>query len=162
MFRVVLPALFVTLAAAAASAQTALQLRWELKEDVFQGPNDEGASRVVLTLTNRDTKALAPRGWAIYWTALHVPRAGSARGGVAIEEVTGNLQRIVPGAGFSGLAPGAERRARVSDRPPHQHQLRPHGAVPRLRRSPAKGHALKDYLAVPFERPSQSGATPAS
>ena len=69
--------------AAVASAQTSLQLRWELKEDVFRGPTDEGASRAAFTLANRDTKPLPGRGWAIYFSALHEPLPGTVQGGVS-------------------------------------------------------------------------------
>ncbi len=49
-----LPAAVLLAAAAVASAQTALQLKWELKEDVFRDAADQGASRAAFTLTNRD------------------------------------------------------------------------------------------------------------
>ena len=54
--------------------------------------------------------ALAGRGWAIYFSALHEPSPGTVQGGVAIERVSGEVQRIVPGAGFAGLAPGETAR----------------------------------------------------
>ena len=54
-----LPVTMLLALAAVGSAQTALQLRWELKEDVFRSATDEGASRVAFTLTNRDAKPLA-------------------------------------------------------------------------------------------------------
>ena len=76
--------------AGVASAQTALQLRWELKGDVFRGPTDDGAAKPAFTLTNRDAKPLPARGWAIYFNALHEPLPGTVQGGVAIERVTGD------------------------------------------------------------------------
>ena len=160
MLRVALLALIATLAAAPGSAQIALRLRWELKEDVFSGSGEEGASRVVLTLTNRDAKPLAARGWAIYWTALHQARPGTVRGGVAIEEVTGDLQRIVPGAGFSGLEPGRSVEFEYLTGLISNISFAPTAPYVVFDEDPAKGHALKDYVAVPFERPSQSGRDP--
>src|SRR3990172_5440323 len=103
-----LPVLLLALTGSTASAQTALQLRWELEEDVFQGA--PGVSRAAFTLTNRDAKPLGPTGWAIYFNALHQPQAGSVAGGFTIENVTGDLHRLVPGAGFAGLTPGASVR----------------------------------------------------
>ena len=67
------PVVLVLSLAGPASAQTALQLRWELKADVFRGPTDEGAARQAFTLTNRDTKPLPARGWAIYFNELLEP-----------------------------------------------------------------------------------------
>ncbi len=104
----VVPALLLALTASSAAAQTALQLRWELEEDVFHGT--PGLSRAAFTLTNRDAKPLGPTGWAIYFNALHQPQAGSVESGFAVETVTGELHRLVPGAGFAGLAPGASVR----------------------------------------------------
>ena len=43
-----------------AQAQSALQLQWELKGDVFADARDRGASRAVFTLTNRDTRLVFP------------------------------------------------------------------------------------------------------
>src|SRR5689334_19711541 len=90
-------------AATPVTAQTALQLRWQLKDDVFEG---EAASRAAFTLTNRDTKPLGAGGWGSYCTARHQPRPGSVSGGFAMEPVTGDLQRLVPGPAFGGLPPG--------------------------------------------------------
>jgi hypothetical protein len=49
-----LPALLVALTTPTATAQTALQLRWELVGDVIA--NDQAVSRAAFTLTNRDAK----------------------------------------------------------------------------------------------------------
>jgi hexosaminidase len=142
------------------SAQTALQLRWELKEDLFPGAAEPGSSRVEVTLTNRDTKPLAPRGWALYWTAMHQPRPGSVKGGVTIEEVTGSLQRIVPGASFAGVAPGQSARFEYLTPLVANVSFAPTAPYVVFDEAPAHGHALRDYTAVPFERPSQSGRDP--
>jgi hexosaminidase len=156
-----LPAL-ILLAVTAASgfAQTSLQLRWELKEDVFHGATDEGASRALFTLTNRDAKPLAGRGWAIYFSALHEPLPGSVQGGVAVERVTGDLQRIVPGPGFPGVAPGETVRIEYLTPLLTNISFAPTGPYIVFDEAPAEGHPLKDYVAVPFERPPQQGRAP--
>src|SRR5262249_61362640 len=51
--RHMLTAVAVGLAVARGSPPTSLQLKWELKEDVFPGRADERASRAAFTLTNR-------------------------------------------------------------------------------------------------------------
>ena len=71
-----------------ALARSALQLRWELKEDVFRGPKDAGAGRVTFTLTNGGAKPLPSRVWAIYFSALHEPFPGTAKGAFKIDNVT--------------------------------------------------------------------------
>jgi hypothetical protein len=80
-----LPALLLALTPSAGAAQTALQLRWELETDVFQGA--QGLSRATFTLTNRDAKPLPSSGWVIYFNALHSARPGSVGGGFLIEDV---------------------------------------------------------------------------
>src|SRR2546430_16315291 len=98
-------ALLLALPARPGAAQTALQLRWEVAGDSVA--TDFRASRAVFTLTNRDTKPLPPSGWAIYYSALHGAESGTVGGGFTIEDVVADLHRLVPAAGFAGLAPGA-------------------------------------------------------
>src|SRR5260370_12029610 len=98
-----LTALLVALTARPVAAQTSLQLRWELVGDTI----------AAFTLTNRGPKALPPSGWAIYYNALHGARPGSVGAGGAgftIEDLPGDLHRLVPAAGFAGLARGASVR----------------------------------------------------
>jgi hexosaminidase len=146
--------------AAVSSAQTALQLRWELKEDVFRGPTDEGASRVAFTLTNRDTRPLPARGWAIYYNALLEPLPGTVQGAVSVERVTGDLQRIVPGPGFPGLAPGEGVAIEYLTFPVTNMSFAPVAPYVVFESAPDRGYLLKDYVAVPFERPPQPGHDP--
>jgi len=149
----VLPALLLALVAAPSSAQTALQLRWELEKDVFRG--DSSGSRAAFTLTNRGTKPLAANGWAIYFSALHGAQPGSIEGGFTIEDVTGDLHRLAPGTGFAGLAPGASIRI------PYVTWgfLLNQSFVPKgpyiVFDSAGRGQAIGDFRAVPFERPPQ-------
>ena len=149
------PACLILLAAASsATAQTALQLRWQLKDDVFQG-SGEGSSRAAFTLTNRDSKPLAGRGWAIYYSALHEPRRGSVGGGFSAERVTGDLQRLTPGAGFAGLQPGESVEIEYLTGLLTNNSFAPAGAYIVFDEAKDKGHALRDFVAVPFERPAQ-------
>src|SRR3989441_6853552 len=103
-----LPALLLALPASPGAAQTALQVRWEVAGD--SGAPDFRASGAVFTLTNRDTKPLPPSGWAIYYSALHGAESGTVGGGFTIEDAMADLHRLVPVAGFAGLAPGATIR----------------------------------------------------
>jgi hexosaminidase len=146
--------LLLALTAPTAAAPTALQLRWELAEDVFSegGP---GLSRAAFILTNRDTKPLPPRGWAIYFNAFLEPREGSVGAGFAIEPVTGGLQRLVPGAGFAGLRPGASVRIEYLTWLLTNLSFAPRGPYIVFDDAKDTGHPLKDYVAIPFERSPQ-------
>ncbi len=157
--RYALLALLLALAASPAAAQASLQLRWELKDDVFRGPTDQGAARVAFTLTNRDAKPFLARGWAIYFSALHEPQPGSASGGVTIENVTGDLWRIVPGADFPGLASGRSVELEYFTSLLTNNSFAPVGPYIVFDDAPDKGHPL-NLEAVPFERPPQSGRDP--
>jgi len=136
----------------AGAAQTALQLRWELVGDSIT--NTFGASRVVFTLTNRDTKALAPSGWAIYYNALHGAAPGSVGGGLTIEDLPGDLHRLVPavGGGFAGLAPGASIRIPYLTDLLLNRSFVPLGPYIVFDAANDVGVPLSDYVAAPFER----------
>ena len=150
----VLPALLLALAAGPTSAQTSLQLRWQLDKDVFRG--DSSGSSAAFTLTNRGTRPLAASGWAIYFNALHGAQPGSVGGGFTIEDVTGDLHRLVPGAGFAGLGPGASIRI------PYvtwgfllNQSFVPKGPYLVFDSAAGKGQSIGDFVAAPFERPPQ-------
>lgn len=149
-----LPALFLGLTTRPLAAQTALQLRWQLDSDVFQGP-DTG-SQAAFILTNRDTRPLPPTGWAIYFSALHSAQSKKVGAGFTIEDVVGDLHRLVPGPGFAGLAPGTSIRIpylvdglllNMSDVPKGPYVV--------FDSTNGTGHAIADFVAAPFVRPPQ-------
>ncbi len=155
----------VLLAAAAAPAAAqpasapALQLRWELKEDVFDGPR--GASLGAFTLTNRDTKPLPGSGWAIYFNALHEPDPASVSAGFRLEQVTGGLMRLVPGAGFAGLQPGQSVEITYRTGLLTNRSFAPTGPYVVYDAAPETGRLFREYTAVPFERlPQGAGHDP--
>ena len=154
MRHALLPALLLALTTSTDAAPIALELRWELEEDVFQegGP---GLSRAAFTLTNRDQKPLAASGWALYFSALHAPREGSVGAGFTIETVTGDLKRLVPGAGFAGLAPGASVEIEYLTPLLVNRSFAPAGPYVVFDDAKDEGYPLKGYVAVPFERPAQ-------
>jgi hexosaminidase len=149
----VLSALLLASTARSTAAQTALQVRWELVGDSIS--TDQASSRAAFTLTNHDAKPLAPSGWAIYFSALQSARPGSVGGGFAIEDVIGDLHRLVPGAGFAGLPPGASVRIEYLTDPLLNRSFLPTGAYLVFDDATNTGHPLSDFLAAPFERPPQ-------
>ena len=143
-----------------AQAQSALQLQWELKGDEFADARDRGASRAVFTLTNNGTTPLPARGWAIYFNALLPRTPGSEKGGIVIEQVIGELFRMVPDASFKGLAPGQSAQFEYMTGPIGNVSQAPAGPYIVFDADPAKGHAITNYRALPFERPDQQGRPP--
>src|SRR5712691_6890836 len=139
-----LPALLVALAARPVAAQTRLQLRWELVGD----------SIAAFTLTDRGTKALPPSGWAIYYNALHGARPGSVGAGFTIEDLPGDLHRLVPSAGFAGLARGASVRIPYVTDLLLNRSFVPQGPYIVFDDAKDVGDPLSDYVAAPFEHAS--------
>jgi hexosaminidase len=131
------------------AAQTALQLRWELVGDTL----------AAFTLTNRDTKPLAATGWAIYFSALHSADSGSVGAGFDIQDVMADLHRIVPAAGFAGLAPGATIKIPYVTDPLLNRSFAPSGPYIVFDAAQDVGVPVSDYVAAPFER-SQRVVTP--
>src|SRR5882672_10975767 len=134
----------------AAVAQTPLQLRWELVSDSIT--NDWGASRAAFTLTNRGTKPLPPSGWAIYYNALHSAQPGSVGGGFTSEDLRGDLHRLVPGAGFAGLSPGASVRIPYVTDLLLNRSFVPQGPYIVFDAAKDVGVPISDYVAAPFTR----------
>ena len=147
----------VACSALPARAQTALQLRWELKGDEFGDARDRGTSRAVFTLTNGGTTPLPARGWAIYFNALLPRTPGSERGGIVIEHVIGELFRMVPDPSFKGLSPGERAQFEYSTALITNVTQVPAGPYVVFDANPAKGHAIGKYEAIPFDRPDQQG-----
>src|SRR6185503_4461210 len=142
-------ALACTAGASPVTAQTALQVRWELVSD----------TQAAFTITNRDTKALPSSGWAIYYNALHSADSGSVGAGFAIQNVMADLRRLVPAPGFAGLAPGATIKIPYVTRPLPNRSFAPAGLYIVFDGAPTVGVPLSDYSAAPFERAGV--ATPA-
>ena len=131
-------------------AQSPLQLRWELTGDAITP--DGGASRAAFTLTNRDSKPLPKTGWAIYFSALHSADSGSVGAGFDIQDVMADLHRIVPVAGFSGLAPGATIKIPYATHLLVNRSYAPSGPYIVFDSAKDAGVPLSDYVAAPFAR----------
>jgi hexosaminidase len=151
-----LPALLLAITAGTAAPQTRLQLRWELVGDSIT--NDQASSRAAFTLTNRDSKPLAPGGWAIYYSAMQEPRPGSVGAGFAIENLAGDLFRLVPGAGFAGLAPGASVRIEYAAGFILNRSFVPQNPYVVFDDAKDVAHPVTDYVAVLIERTPISDA----
>ena len=145
------PLLLLACIASSAAAQTAppLQLRWELTGD----------TNATFTLTNRDTKPLPPTGWAIYFSALHSADSGKVGAGFDIQDVIGDLHRLVPGTGFSGLAPGASISIPYVTHPLLNRSFAPVGPYIVFDNAADVAVPLSDYVAAPFQR-AQRVVTP--
>jgi hexosaminidase len=141
--------LLLAVAANTAAAQTVLQLRWELVGDTVKA--DGPGSRAMFTLTNRGSKPLAASGWAIYFSALHSADSGSVGGGFLFQDVMADLHRIVPSAGFAGLAPGATVKIPYLTYRLLNRSFAPAGPYIVFDSAKDAGIPISDYVAAPFE-----------
>ena len=73
--------------------------------------------------------------------------------------MTGDLLRMVPGADFPGVAPGQSVEIEYLTPLLTNISFAPAGPYVVFDEAPDRGHAI-DYVAVPFERPSQPGRDP--
>jgi len=139
-------------AAGTVAAQTtpAIQLRWELTRDSVA--SDFAASRAAFTLTNRGPRPVPATGWAIYFNALHSAQPGSVGGGFVIEDVMADLHRLVPAAGFAGLARGASVRIPYLTNLLLNRSFVPKGPYIVFDTAKDVGVPLTDYVAAPFDR----------
>src|SRR6266545_5341443 len=147
-----LPALLLASAAGTVAAQTtpAIQLRWELTGDSVV--SDFAASRAAFTLTNRGPRPLPATGWAIYFSALHSAQPGSVGSGFVIEDVMADLHRLVPAAGFAGLARGASVRIPYLTDLLLNRSFVPKGPYIVFDTAKDVGVPVTDYVAAPFDR----------
>jgi hexosaminidase len=137
-----------------------LKLRWQLEEDVFTG-SGEGSARASFTLTNQAKDTIPATGWALYFNALHEPRAGSVGGGFRAERVTGDLLRLIPGPGFTGLRPGQSVKIEYLTSLLTNVSFGPIGPYVVFDDTPDVGRPLGEYVAAPFTRgPQGEGRDP--
>ena len=132
------------------TAQTNLQLRWELLRDTT-APNAAG-SWAQFTLTNRDTKPLPKTGWAIYFSALHSALLDSSAA-FLFQDVMADLHRLVPGPRFAGLAPGASVKFPYLTDVLLNRSFTPAGAYIVFDSAKTVGVPV-DFVAMPFEHAS--------
>jgi hexosaminidase len=151
--------LAAALAAAPRAGRSPLQVTWKLAEDVLEA-NGRAESRAAFVLASRDSRQAFPgRGWALYFTALHGPREGTAGAGFRIENVTGSLFRLVPGADFAGVPPGQSVEVEYRTGLLTNHSFAPNGVYLVYDDAPEKGVGVA-YTAVPFERAPLPGKDP--
>jgi len=109
-------------------------------------------TQAAFILTNRDAKPLSSTGWAIYFSALHSADSGTVGAGFEILDVMADLHRLVPGGGFTGLAPGATIRIPYVTQPLRNRSFVPAGPYIVFDAAKDMGVPVSDYIAAPFER----------
>ena len=81
-----------------------LALKWELIQNQYDGKSQALA---LLRIHNKGKKKVPATGWALYFNSVRSYKDEYTRpAGWSVEELGGDWFRIVPAAGFAGLAPG--------------------------------------------------------
>lgn len=133
-----------------------LQLRWELLRNEFAPQSPSGHSLGRLRLKNLNKVALPQHGWALYFNSIDALKLGALKHGLVLEQVSGNLFRIVPTSQFKALGPNQTLEI------DYQHA----DLVVKLAKAPAGpyfvfeknrelGCAVTDYLVEQMHRPEQ-------
>jgi hexosaminidase len=99
------------LPAASAASTSKLQLRWELQRNVFTEQASHGRTQARLIVTNNDSRPLPARGWSLHFNSMDALQTGDVGGGLVLEQIAGGYFRLLPGDGFTGLAPGQSLEA---------------------------------------------------
>jgi len=143
-----------------------LALQWELQRALFSPQAPGGRTQARLILSNKDSRPLPARGWAIYVNFMDGAETGALPSSLVLEQVAGNLFRLRPGPGFAGLAPGASLDI-VYYHPNLVEKLAraPIGPYLVYDAEPDRGVAIADFRWLPITRPEQldkgsSGALP--
>ena len=130
-----------------------VQLRWQLKEDVFSGRARARRARPSRSPTGH--AAASRRGWALYFNALHEPRRGQRRRRVQARARDGRPAAARARRRLRGLAPGQSVEIEYLTSLLTNHSFAPVGALRRLRRRARTSGTRRDYVAAPFERAAQ-------
>lgn len=143
-----------------------IRLRWELVRTVFTPEAPGGGTQARLILTNLGQQPLPAQGWTLYFNVMDGVATGPLDGNLLLEQVSGNLYRIRPTAGFAGV-PAGQTLNIAYYHPDLVIKLAKAPAGPYLvyDEAPDVGQAIADYQLLPVTRPEQldkgsSGAKP--
>ncbi len=134
-----------------------LQLRWSLLRNVVDAKTQGGTALARLTLANLGSKPLPAQGWGLYFNSMDGVVPGPVQGtGLVAEQVGGQLFRLRPGNGFTGLAPGASMQIDVVHSSlVFKAEKAPQGPYLAYDKRPASGEAIADYQIAAMTRPEQ-------
>ncbi|MGO4380952.1 family 20 glycosylhydrolase [Pseudoduganella sp. RAF53_2] len=136
-----------------------LHLRWELLRNEVP-PQGPGRALARLTISS-DKLSLPTSGWALYFNVMDGLAPQSLGNGLALEQVSGQLFRLRPVAGFAGLAPGASVAADFLYPGPLTNTVKaPAGPYLAFDNQPESGAAITSYEIAPLLRPEQLNAGP--
>lgn len=133
-----------------------LEVRWELRRNVFAPNKPHGRSLARFTLINHNDVPLPEKAWALYFNSVDGVELGPLKGQLALEQVSGSLFRLIPAKGFQGLA---ARQTLLVDF--FQASLvsnlskAPNGPYLVFADAPEQGLAIEQYQAMPLQRPEQ-------
>lgn len=133
-------------------AQT-ICVEWEIVENNYQG---QGQFLSAFTFTNTGKKTVPATGWSMYFNIARAVKPGSVTGGMMISHINGDLYRLSPAAGFSGLLPKAALRVEfVSSDWAINATDAPLGLFWVYDADPATGRPVVQYFIKPSTTPKQ-------
>lgn len=135
----------------------ALKITWEVGENVYRG---QPQFLSAFTFSNTGATPLPASGWAIYFNFVRQVHPDTVTGGIQIAHVNGDLFRLSPRPGFTGLAPGASLRVEwISDNWAVNFTDAPIGLYWLADDAPDKPQPIANYSIVPSTQPNQARRT---
>ena len=133
-----------------------LQMRWELLRNEYTPQMPQGRAQARMILTNNDSAPLPASGWTLYFNSMDGVVTGPVTGDLRMEQVSGNLFRLLPQPGFAGLAPGQTINIDYYHPQPIIKMARaPIGPYLVYDAQPDIGMAIGDFALLPVTRPEQ-------
>jgi hexosaminidase len=136
-----------------------LAIKWELIENNYR---KQPQFLSALTITNTGAMQLPAKGWAIYFSIIQELRPLPATGNMKLEHVNGDIFRLIPAAGFAGIAPNQSVRVEyvcgddalnVTDAPGGPYLV--------WDDQPTTGISIANYTVTPIKDTSAGAITPA-
>ncbi|MEW7850026.1 family 20 glycosylhydrolase [Massilia aurea] len=150
------PAVVASSVASSVASAARLQMRWELLRNEYTPQMPQGRAQARMILANHDSAPLPVSGWALYFNSMDGVVTGPVTGGLRMEQVSGNLFRLLPQPGFAGLAPGQTINIDYYHPQPIIKMARaPIGPYLVYDAQPDIGMAIGDFALLPVTRPEQ-------
>jgi len=136
-----------------------VQLKWELLGNKYK---NTGLALSRLTLINEGKESLPASGWSIYFNSGRLTVADTDTAALQIQQVNGDLFRLVPKAGNLSVGPGSSKKIQILAEEAKNISDFPSGFYLVWDRQPEKGYPFKEVTTSSLLNRDQEEAALAS
>nr|WP_199075171.1 family 20 glycosylhydrolase [Pedobacter sp. ASV19] len=122
-----------------------VQLKWELLSNTYK---KTGLALSSLTLINEGKQSLPASGWSIYFNSGRLVVADTDTAAVQIQQVNGDLFRLIPKSGNLSLAAGCSKKIQLLAEEAKNRSDFPSGFYLVWDHHPEKGYSFKKFTAT--------------